>query len=354
MKKIWNALIVLMLIASIAPLVFADEVEDSTDDVEIDAETQKQVEAMNNGIGAEIRLLQLEKSITINIFKGEEIVSNLAELGFNTTELLAILFELELLKGEVVTADPNATDAVQIFVDLKHDAVNLTKDFRDTLKESLDDDTIEQIRERIREMICEQAQNLSKNIQNKIRQFNRNQFHRVYQILGENGDSVLNQYQNGTLTMNQVKQQIQKMVNQMIKEKRYDLFSQLKQEKIHNQIKAKNCVQNASEGFQTREESRLQKRLHQSETMSDNPVTEEASERIRNRINCIGDAGTGSDDNNSPVDNGSGNGAGDGDSSSSGNEDSGTGNGFGDGGSGNPGNGYYGGNGTQQSGGGNQ
>ena len=42
MKKIWNLLIVLMLMASIAPLAFADEAEDSTDDVEIDAETQKQ------------------------------------------------------------------------------------------------------------------------------------------------------------------------------------------------------------------------------------------------------------------------------------------------------------------------
>ena len=41
------------------------------------------------------------------------------------------LKELEILKEEVNDTDPNATDAVQIFVDLKHDAVNLTKDFRD-------------------------------------------------------------------------------------------------------------------------------------------------------------------------------------------------------------------------------
>ena len=124
MKKIWNILIVLTLMASIAPLAFADDAEDSADDVEIDVETQKQVEVMNNGIGAEIRLLQIEKSITINLFKGEEIVSNLTDLGFNTTELQAILVELELVKEEVIAADPNATDAVQIFVDLKHDAVN--------------------------------------------------------------------------------------------------------------------------------------------------------------------------------------------------------------------------------------
>ena len=293
---------------------------------------------MNNWVGAEIRLLQLEKSITINLFKGEEILSNLTGLGFDTTELQAILFELELLKEEVIAADPNATDAVQIFVDLKHDAVSLTKEFRDSLKEILNDDAIEQLRERVGEMVCEQAQNLSKNIQNRIRQFNRNQINKIYQIAGENNDSLLNQYQNGTLTMNQVKQQIQKMVNQMINGKRYTLFYQLKQEKIQNQIKVKNCVQNASEGFQTRQESRLQKRLQKSENMSDNPVNEETAERIRNRIKYIGNYGTGSDDSNSPAD--------------SGNEDNDSGNV--EGGNGNSGNGYYGGNGNQQSGGGNQ
>ena len=81
MKKIWNVLIVLMLMTSIAPLVFADETEDSAGYVEIDAETQKQVQVMNNWVGAEIRLLQLEKSIIINLFKGEKIEYNLTDLG---------------------------------------------------------------------------------------------------------------------------------------------------------------------------------------------------------------------------------------------------------------------------------
>lgn len=308
MKKIWNVLIVLMLMTSIAPLVFADETEDSAGYVEIDAETQKQVQVMNNWVGAEIRLLQLEESIIINLFKGEKIVYNLTDLGFDTIELQAILLELEFVKDEVIAADPNATDAVQIFVDLKYDAVNLTKEFRYTLREILNDNAIEQLREKVGEMVCEQAQNLSKNIQNRIRQFNINQFHRVYQIAGENDGSLFNQYQNGTLTMNQVKQQIQKMVNQMIKGERYNLFYQLKQEKIKNQIKAKNCIQNASEGFQTRQEIRLQKRLQKSESMPYNPVNEETSQRIRNRIYNIDTSG----------------------------------------------NGYYGGNGNQQSGGGNQ
>ena len=303
MRKIWNLIIVLMLMASIAPLVFADEAEDSTDEVEIDDETQKQVEIMSDGIGSEIRLLQLEQSITKNIIKGEEIVTILKDLEYDTTYLEAILAEFEFLKEEVIDADPNSTDAVQIFVDLKHDAVNLTKDFRDSLKELLDDDTIEQLRERTREMVCEQVQNLSSKIQNKIKQFNRNQLHKMYQIMGENGTSFLNKYQNGTLTMEQVRQQIGKMVNQMTKEKRYGIFSQLKQNKIQKKIQAEICVQNATDGFQTREESRLTNRLRKSENMPDDPINEEMQERIRNRLKGNDNSGTGGSGNN--ADNGS-------------------------------------------------
>ena len=79
MRKIWNMVIVLMLMVSIAPLAFADEAEDSTDEVEINDETQKQVEIMDARVGSEIRLLQLEKSITKNIIKGEEVVSILKD-----------------------------------------------------------------------------------------------------------------------------------------------------------------------------------------------------------------------------------------------------------------------------------
>jgi len=297
MRKIWNIIIVLMLMVSISTLAFADEAVDSTDEVEINDETQKQVEIMNVSLGSEIRLLQLEKSITKNIIKGKEVVSILKGLELNTTYLEAILAEFEFLKEEVIDADPNSTDAVQIFVDLKHDAVNLTKEFRDALKELLDDDTIEYLRERIREMTCEQAQNLSSKIQNKIKQFNRNQLHKLYQIMGENGSSFLNKYQNGTLTMEQVKQQIGKMVNQMTKEKRYEIFSQLKQNKIQKKIQAKICVQNVTDGFQTRKESRLTNRLQRSENMPDNPINEEMQERIRNRLNGNDNAGTGGNGN---------------------------------------------------------
>ena len=299
MKKILNIVIVLVLVASLMPLALADEAEDTQEEIEADAETQEELEIMGDQTGAYIRLLQLEKAITKNIIKGEEVISVLKEAEYNTTELEAILAELEFLKEEVQSADPNSTDAVQIFVDLKSDAVELTKEFREALNELLDEQTIESLRERIREMVCEQVQNLSTKIQNQIRQFNINQLHRIYGVFGETNNSLLSEYQNGSLTKDQVKQQISKIVNNVTKERKYQIFSELKEYKIRNRIQSRVCIENATENFQERKEERITNRIHNSQNVDDDQVRAEMEQRMRNRLNNMNPDGSGGNGNGS-------------------------------------------------------
>ncbi len=286
---------VLLLATSMVPLTLADEAEDTQQD---------EVKIMNDQLGAQIRLLQLEKAITKNILKGEEVVSVLKESEYDTTELEAILAELELLKEEVQSADPNSTDAVQIFVDLKSDAVELTKDFREALKELLDEKTIEELRERIREMVCEQVQNLSQQIQNRTRQFNRNQLHKIYGIIEETDSSLIDEYQNGNVTREQVKQQISKKVNEMTKEKRYQVFSELKEGSIRERIQARVCVEDAAEKFQERKEVRLTNRLRSAQNIDDDQIRTEMEQRMQNRLNDMDNGGNNANDNGN---NGTGN-----------------------------------------------
>lgn len=289
-----------MLLMSTASLALAeDEADDITEEVEIDEETQEETEIMTDSVGAEIRLLQLEKAITKNIIKGEEVISVLEGLGYNITELEAILAELELLLGEVQAADPNATDAVQVFVDLKSDAKELTTEFRDTLKAMLDDDEMDGLKERIHSRIQEQVQNLTEKIQNRIRTYNRNQLHRLYGFIGENAESFLAEYQNGTVTKEQVKSQINKMVNNMTREKRNEIFSEFKESKIQSKIKAMVCVENATQNFTARKELRLEHRLryaNNSQSPGDAQVRAEMQQRIENRLSAID---RGSDNSNS-------------------------------------------------------
>jgi len=276
MKKILIGILALVLMTSMIQYAIADEPEEVS---------EEEITIMKDQIGAQIRLLQLEKAITKNIIKGEMLVEVLKGIEYNTTALEAILAELEILKEEVQSADPNSTDAVEIFVDLKSDAIELTKEFKDAIAEILDEQTKEELRERIREMVCEQVQNLSKKIQNRIRQFNRNQLYRIYSIIGGNNTSLADGYQNGTIAVEQVKLQISKMVNQMTKEKKNQVFSELKETRIRNMIESQIHMENITEGFQERKEVRLRNRFEYIQNMSGYQLKYEMQNRLMNRLN---------------------------------------------------------------------
>ena len=257
----------------------------------------------------------LEKAIIKNIITGEKIILLLNDSDVNTTVLQIILAEFELIMQEIQSADYNNSEGVKIFVDLKHDAVNLSKDFRKTLIGLLNSTIHEQIKQQTRNMTCNQTKNLSKIIQNKILQYNGNQFRNIYKILGKNGSKYILRYQNRSMTQNQVKQNITKIINQTGKGKQFNFITSLKQQKIKNHMQSQNKMQNVSEGFQMRQENRLKQRLQKSENLSDNPIYQKLTMRIQNKLNNMGDTG-GDDNGGNNSDNGGNNGDGDGDNGS--------------------------------------
>ena len=285
------------------PLAFADEPITTSNEVDINAETQQQTEIMNHQLGSEIRLLQLEKAIIKNIKTGEEMVTLLENSDVDPIDLQVILAEFDFLLEEVQMADPNASDAVSVFIDLKHDAVNITKDFRETIRGLLNTTLKDRIQQQTRNMTCNQTQNLSNSIQNKIRQYNSNQFRNIYQHLGVNGSEYLNRYQNGSMTQNQLRQNITMRINKSEKGNQFIFLSSLKKQQIKNKIHSQNQVQNASEGFQQRQENRFKNRMQRIKDFPDNPVYNQLMKRIQNKIDNVGGNG-----NNGSVGNGSNNG----------------------------------------------
>jgi len=260
---------------------------------DIDDETEEETEIMNNSLGAEIRLLQLEKAITKNLEKGERAVEVLKALNYTTADLEAILAEMQLLLEEVQAADPNSNDSVKVFVDLKSDARNLTKEFRETIKELLSDAKYRELKQRIQEMACEGLQDLSKKIQNRIKQFNRNQIHRLYGLIGETNESLAEGYANGTCNLSQVKWQLSKMVNHMIKEKKQEMFYELKGEKIKNRNLAEAIAENASVNFEERELTRLQNRLDKAEEKGNSHLVDQIQNKIDEQNNSNNGNGKG-------------------------------------------------------------
>jgi hypothetical protein len=273
MKKICNLLIVLLLLGAVFPLVLADEAEDGSEENLIDEETQDEIEIMGNKYGSSIRLLQLEKSITRNILKGEYIVSYLdSNTSVNTTFLEGLLGELELLKDEVSSADPNSSDAVEVFVDLKLDAINISKEFRETLHSLVDNTTIEAIKSEVKNMVNESIDNLGQKIRLRVRFYNSLRLKIMAGYFGEYDSAVIEQYRNGSCNMSQIKQKIAERVRNMSKEKRFEVYSKIKELRLRKRIQAQSCVANCTLGFQERRMQRLQSRLNAVQGMNDGAV----------------------------------------------------------------------------------
>lgn len=296
MKKISIIVMAVILVSSMIPGIYAGDTADA------DAKTRAEIECMGNYIGAAIRLLQLDRAIDKNILLGDGVVDFLQTLEYNTTDLEAILVEFKLLLAEVQAADPNASDAVQVFVDLKSNAIELSKEFRDTIHILVDEGTKETLRARFGEMTSEQIQNLSNMIKNKIRQYNKNQLYRLKDFLGETNESVFDKYQQGNITWTQLKDKIRSFTKNMTQEHRSELFGELKESRIRSHIQTRLYLDNVSEGFQIRKEARLTHRLYQGQNMTEGSLRAAFEYRIMNQMHQnaeSGESGSGNGNGNS-------------------------------------------------------
>ena len=70
-----------------------------------------------------------------------------------------------------------------------------------------------------------------------------NQLYRLYGVIGETNTSLLEQYFNGNISLNQTKLQLYKMINQLTKEKQIMIFSEVKAENIKKKIHAQNAIE---------------------------------------------------------------------------------------------------------------
>jgi len=272
MKKITHLLLVLMLMTAVLSSAFAVQADDhdqnnsddenenhekvnETDDSHqnetdhenessFNNETEHEIRVMNTSLGARIRLLQLEKALILNILKGNMTVQVLKNLDVNTTSLETILENLTDVLDTVRTADPDANDSVQVFVQLKNESKNFTKQFRDTLRLLLDNETIARIKEQLRNITNDELQDCKMKIRHWVREFNRNQLYRLFGLVGEVNTSLLEKYLNGNVTLDQVRFHLHKLVNQMTKEKRYMIFSEIKEENIKSKIHAHETMKN--------------------------------------------------------------------------------------------------------------
>jgi len=260
--------------------------DNEINETDIDNETQNEVGEMQTPHGAEVRLLQLEKAISRNIDRGQYIIDTAKNASKNVTELEAILLEMQSLLTEVQNADPSADDAVKQFVDLKSDAIELSKQFRDKAREIVGPAELGKLRTRLQQINLGNLQELQEKIKEKIKEYNVEQLQKLVSILGLD-ETIVEQLQNGEITVKELKSQIKQKIQSMSTIEKKDAFSKLKEEGVKRQIFKKSAIEKAKLNILARKEARLTNRLSQIGNIKDPEKRQIVQERITNRLQLV-------------------------------------------------------------------
>ncbi len=206
MKKILGVLTILLLIG-IIPGVIAQEVN------EIDSNTLQEVKIFTTPHGAEVRMIQLEKSITRNILIGSKTIQVIKQnyQDTNTIDMETILNELEALLEEVKNYNTENKDANTLatdFVAIKKSAINLTQEFRLITNTILNTNDLTQIREEIKNIENNELKNMNNAIRNVIRKHNAQRTQTMLQIMGVENQNLIQAIFDGNITREEVKLEI--------------------------------------------------------------------------------------------------------------------------------------------------
>lgn len=260
-KKIFGIL-ALMLIIGIVPGVFAD------DQNTIDANTLEEVKILATPHGAEVRLLQLEKSITRNILVGaktvEVITTNHPE--FDLNEIENTLDELEallLVVKEYVFEGKDANTIVTDYVAMKKEAITLTQEFREQTREILNSEDIQIIHEEIKKLELNELNKIKEQTRNAIRQHNAERTQTMLQILGINDEEFIQGIIDGNITKQQVRDRIHEEFMNMNLQERKRVNAEIKEKTNKRVISEKALIEQAKnkgvEKFLQIESQRMQR-----------------------------------------------------------------------------------------------
>jgi len=268
----------LLILLALLPMAFAEENStpaDTTPEIKdqnpetgepiVDTTTETEIAAMYNGIGAKVRLLQLEKSILGTILRGEKVIEFIKEnyAEEDTNGLEAIIAELKLLKEEVAAVQPKANDenTVKQFVDLKNDARSLVKQFRETAKEILKDTNKSELAKKFKEIDWSNYNKLQEQIVSLIREYNAQRLEEFFSKLEAKRSELIEKVRNGEMKMNEVTQEIRKMMAGIAPLQRKKGFLGLNEMNARQRVFQHASVLAAKEKFLERRIERLNGRL---------------------------------------------------------------------------------------------
>lgn len=263
-----------------APTILADD--ETTGNNSSNETMDDDVAAFQSSWGAKVRLLQLEKSITKNILWGTEIVTAIKNLNetADTGDLEAILAELELLKQEVSSTEPISGEAgAQMFVDMKRDAINLTKQFRTIVMSMLHPGDVNGLRKRLGQLEYNETKNLRERIREAVREYNAEEINELLEVIGVNNTALMERIRTGNATKKEVKDVLNDAIKNLTKTRKTQVSLTMGERRQEAKVFAKSVTKRVQNGQQERVQERVEKRIEKAKSMN-------IDDELVNRMQC--------------------------------------------------------------------
>ncbi len=270
-NKIIAVLLGLMLLC-VMPIALAEDTNLSVDgnisanlDVNITPIDERETKSMLSPYGAEVRLLQLEKSITRNILIGDLVIKviNTNHSDANTTEaentLNAMEMLLEDIKSTPTEGDKNVL--VQTFVEQKKEARTLTADFKNQTKSLITPQDRNELMRQISQIDRNQLANINNAIKGTVRNFNAQRMRDQFDLMGFNDNNLIGRIQNGDLNLGEARKEILNEFKDLNSMEKKRIASKMKNDSIKKIIENKQMIQKARETLKDKLMNNIQKRF---------------------------------------------------------------------------------------------
>ena len=234
----------LLVLFSIMPIALADD----TNEI-MDANTAQEVKVMTSPYGAEVRLLQLEKSVTRNVLVGATVIEIIQKnhVDANVTDAQNVLDQMEALIVDIKSVDLTADKNVLVtnFVAMKKEATDLSKQFRESTATSLDVNDKQEIKEAVKELDKNELKGINENIKNRVRMHNAQTITALLQRMGTTNPQLVQRIVDGNATAEEVKQAVVTAFEDLNMNEKQLAGAKIKENAIKRMVAEKEMIQNA-------------------------------------------------------------------------------------------------------------
>jgi hypothetical protein len=238
-------------------------------------------------LGAKVRLLQLEEALERNILWGEGIVSAIREKNSSadTADLEAILAQMRALRDEVnSTAPEGGEEAAKRFVDMKDDALSLTKEFRDGARALISPGDIPGLRKRLGELKKGEFDEFKRRINQTRREYNAQKLGEILSAAGLSDPQLVDDVKAGTAGLKDVREFLRSSLGNMTKEDRRKAFQAVQEVNVKGNVFLRAVLDKVMERRLERVEDRVGKRLRRAQEAN---VSDDVLERLQNRSGWV-------------------------------------------------------------------